>query len=223
MNRHSVLDLCKWIRTTYTRGSDRATLHALAHYANMDAECFPSLATIADEAGIGISTAKRALKNLEQRGLIRRKRRMLDDGNYTTTLYQLCVGSLGLTDEDCSDEDDPPASRPLSIFPLKASVTPRRKSTKDSERGWPMVGQPRPKAGHKATTEAIYYAQSSYPGSSGGGPAAPSKASRDAMQAFERGDADAAQHIARVLNRMKLRPDGQLAAIRDRAVAIVGE
>ena len=49
------------LRRTRARGADRLVLLALGSYANSDGWCYPSLRTIARTAGVGLSTAKRAL------------------------------------------------------------------------------------------------------------------------------------------------------------------
>ena len=217
---YTILRLNAWIRTTNTRKSERCVLKTLACFANKDGECFPSLATIADDAGLGLSTVKRALRMLERQYLILRHRRPCANRCHMTTVYKLCVGTSGLTDEDIHAEDHPDAPRPLSNLPSAARVAPRKRPNGGSGKGWPTTGRGWPKSGQKASTEAIYFTDSSYPGSMGGGPSALPMPVRDMIRDFDREDTSAAKPIAAVLGRMKLCSDGPLARIRDRATEI---
>ncbi len=51
--------------------------------------CWPSRATICDEAGVSLSTCKRALKDLEKIGAIQIEARFDDAGDSTSNLYRL--------------------------------------------------------------------------------------------------------------------------------------
>ena len=55
------------------RGSERLVMLALAIHANDELECWPSVPTIAREAGISERQTYRAIAGLEGRGLIDRK------------------------------------------------------------------------------------------------------------------------------------------------------
>src|SRR5262245_65361481 len=59
-----------------SRGFERLVLISLAHHADKDgANCYPSLARIAAEAGVGRSTVWRAIESLERAGdLVVRRR-----------------------------------------------------------------------------------------------------------------------------------------------------
>lgn len=57
--------------------------------ANKESKCFPSIKTIAAELSISGSTVKRALKDLEEQGLIERKNRHRIDGALSSNLYTL--------------------------------------------------------------------------------------------------------------------------------------
>lgn len=69
--------------------------HALAHRLGPDGTAWPSLATIARDTSLGISTVKRALRDLEDDGVITRTRRMRADGSAASTVYAFC-GQLDL-------------------------------------------------------------------------------------------------------------------------------
>lgn len=60
-------------------------------------DCFPSLATIAEDAKAGLTAVKASLNRLEERGYIIRKKRRSDDGNfYTSTRYTILLDVGGL-------------------------------------------------------------------------------------------------------------------------------
>lgn len=56
---------------------------------NKEMTCFPAISTIAEQLHISISTVKRALKELEQAGFLRRNPRWRDNGGQSSNLYTL--------------------------------------------------------------------------------------------------------------------------------------
>ena len=77
------------------RGSVKSVLIVLANRANKDGECFPSLSTIARDAGIARSTAQEAIKKLEGLGLIKkRQRKSSRNDGWRSTLYRLSVAPI---------------------------------------------------------------------------------------------------------------------------------
>lgn len=57
---------------TTTKGAERLVLISLANYANDDAQCWPSAATIAQETNLSVDHVRRSLAKLEAAGLISR-------------------------------------------------------------------------------------------------------------------------------------------------------
>lgn len=66
-------------------------LVVLANYADEDYSCYPSQQKIADRIGASVETVRRAIKELEASGLIRREKRYRDDGYRSTDRYFLAV------------------------------------------------------------------------------------------------------------------------------------
>ena len=56
---------------------------------NREMTCFPAIPTIAEQLHISVSTVKRALKELEQAGFLRRDPRWRDNGGQSSNLYTL--------------------------------------------------------------------------------------------------------------------------------------
>lgn len=56
---------------------------------NKEMTCFPAISTIAEQLHISVSTVKRALKELEQAGFLRRDPRWRDNGGQSSNLYTL--------------------------------------------------------------------------------------------------------------------------------------
>lgn len=80
---------------------------------NKEMTCFPAISTIAEQLHISVSTVKRALKELEQAGFLRRDPRWRDNGGQSSNLYTLDAPAetLDLTpaparEEACPDPED---------------------------------------------------------------------------------------------------------------------
>ena len=52
--------------------------------------CFPSYSTIAAKIGIGETKVKNSIKHLTELGLIKKKKRMKDNGSASSNLYVVC-------------------------------------------------------------------------------------------------------------------------------------
>lgn len=65
----------KWAKRQPITGTPKAVLLALAWYANKNGVGWPSQQTLADYAGLGVRTVRRALVTLEDRNAIRRRPR----------------------------------------------------------------------------------------------------------------------------------------------------
>jgi len=67
-------------------------LQCLAMHSNKEGQCFPGIKTIAEECGYSINTVKRALKDLEEAGFIKKEARFditKKNGAQTSNLYTL--------------------------------------------------------------------------------------------------------------------------------------
>lgn len=103
---------------------ERLTLLALTQFANSETEsCWPRVRTLADEAGISESSANRALKVLEETGLIFVERRYREDGSARSSVYSLRLpgvtvkpgGGVTVTPGDAlKAEEEPYHVTPLS-------------------------------------------------------------------------------------------------------------
>lgn len=54
---------------------------------NTSGACWPGINTIASHLGLSRSTVKRAIRDLEQKGLVRRNPRYRTNGSHTSNLY----------------------------------------------------------------------------------------------------------------------------------------
>lgn len=70
----------------------RLVLQCLVLHGNQAGECFPSIKTIANQCGYGVSTVKRALDELLEAGYIKKTARFDErkNGGQTSNLYTLC-------------------------------------------------------------------------------------------------------------------------------------
>ena len=84
-------------------GTTKLVLMALADCANHEGACWPSNDTISEKAVASATTVRRAIKQLEQLGLIVRLERKRADGSQTSNVYYLQVGK----DVDVSADNDP--------------------------------------------------------------------------------------------------------------------
>lgn len=69
----------------------KAVLAYLAHRANKDGECWPSVRTIAREAQLSPRGVQYAIKTLTAAGLLRVDTRFSDTGRRTSNVYVLCI------------------------------------------------------------------------------------------------------------------------------------
>jgi len=89
-------------------GSRKAVLFVLANYADEEGSCFPSQARIAEEAEVCERTVRTYLAEFEERGLIRRERRVNECGHRTSDRIYLALSEDGPL--PASDAGEPPAS-----------------------------------------------------------------------------------------------------------------
>jgi len=76
-----------------------AVLWVIQTFTGSNANCWPSLKTIADGACVSVRTARAVLGQLESMGLLQRERRFTDQGHSSTNLYRVTVNHLANTPE----------------------------------------------------------------------------------------------------------------------------
>lgn len=75
--------------------TDWAVLHALCLHSDKDGRAFPSMARIADIAGIKRNHVPRSMRRLEAKGLLRRERVPRPTGGWQVSHYELLFEPLG--------------------------------------------------------------------------------------------------------------------------------
>jgi hypothetical protein len=73
------------------KGPSRAVLMALADRADNVGQCYPSLATIAKDAGVCVSTVKTALRKLRSAGFITWKNTTTEAGDAGSNIYHVTL------------------------------------------------------------------------------------------------------------------------------------
>lgn len=81
-----------WAWELPLRATDKFVLIALADMADEEHSCFPGQKTLAGMVGASLSTVERALKKLENDGLLTRQERRNASGYKTSDRYYLSVG-----------------------------------------------------------------------------------------------------------------------------------
>ena len=76
-----------------------AVLWVIQTFTGSNANCWPSLKTIADGACVSVRTARAVLGQLESMGLLQRERRYTEQGHSSTNLYRVTVNHLANTPE----------------------------------------------------------------------------------------------------------------------------
>lgn len=80
----------RWImRTMDLTAHELAVLLVLAGRVNASGLCWPSHETIADEAGCGEKTVRRALGSLRDKNLVTWRQQVRGDGGVATNMYML--------------------------------------------------------------------------------------------------------------------------------------
>jgi hypothetical protein len=75
-------------------GARKLILLVLWAHADAVGRCYPSLRTIAAEAGLAVATVKRALAALERDGLLIRLRRLSGPGTLSSTAYTINADAI---------------------------------------------------------------------------------------------------------------------------------
>ena len=57
--------------------------------ANKEGTCYPAIGTIARELSLSSSTVKRAIRDLEKNGFIRKKQRWRENGGRSSLLFEV--------------------------------------------------------------------------------------------------------------------------------------
>ncbi len=61
----------------------------LQNRADSEGTCYPAIGTIARELHLSVSTVKRAIRDLEENGFIRKKQRWRDNGGRSSLLFEI--------------------------------------------------------------------------------------------------------------------------------------
>lgn len=61
----------------------------LQNRADKEGTCYPAIGTIARELHLSVSTVKRAIHDLEQRGFIRKKQRWRENGGRSSLFFEI--------------------------------------------------------------------------------------------------------------------------------------
>jgi hypothetical protein len=101
---------------------EKAVYLALSSRANARLQCWPSHATIAQDASVSVSTAKRGLESLRKRGLIVWSPYPTDDAGQTVNVYTLggpdAPGSVGPTPRSDRPTPQVTQTQPLGLTDL---------------------------------------------------------------------------------------------------------
>jgi biotin operon repressor len=81
-------DAMRWAAAQQAPTLPKMVLLVLANKANFSGECWPSMATLAREAGISRRHVIRCLKKLRELGLIDVQQR-IKDNHFTSNMYKL--------------------------------------------------------------------------------------------------------------------------------------
>ena len=98
-----------------------AVLWVIQTYAGANADCWPSIKTIADGACVSVRTARAVAGQLESMGLLQRESRRNDRGDCCTNLYRVTVNHLANV---APPSLDPPAAS--AVPPGTKCSTPRQ-------------------------------------------------------------------------------------------------
>ena len=105
-----------------------AVLWVIQTFTGSNANCWPSLKTIANGACVSVRTARNVLAQLESMGLLQRERRFTDQGHSSTNLYRVTVNHLANTPEPSFDgaAKSAPTPAPFAAPPGRICLPPRQ-------------------------------------------------------------------------------------------------
>jgi hypothetical protein len=105
--------------------TDWAVLHAIGLHADKDGRAYPSMARIAEIAGLKRNHVPRSTARLERRGLLRRERVPRPNGGWQVTHYELLYEPIG----DVTPDGDIPSEHVTN-----GGDTPSKDVTPDGDR-----------------------------------------------------------------------------------------
>lgn len=116
------IDLIKWVWTeTETTGSTRLVLLVLADQANDQGYCWPSMKTISKKANLSRRYVINILRELEEKGLLQKRKRLDENGDYTSNMYRLVMNNSSLGSEQ---EDTTPGEQEDTTVVNRGSLKP---------------------------------------------------------------------------------------------------
>lgn len=153
--------------------SEKLVLLCLANYATKDLQAWPSQETIAEETELSPRTVWSALKSLEAKEVIHRKRRFRSDGTRTTDVFTINLAAPVFdqareTTRNPCDDHSQPLQEPLAtvatltsfeppLEPPIGTITPPTPPKPGGRRGerLPDDWQPSPQDRDKARAEGL--------------------------------------------------------------------
>ena len=73
--------------------NEQVTLLWICHYTNQDGVCWPSLRALCSDTGMSLSTVRRAIGGLAERGVLRVTHRKDEQGGNSSNIYEVLVSS----------------------------------------------------------------------------------------------------------------------------------
>jgi DNA-binding MarR family transcriptional regulator len=116
-----------------------AVLWVIQTFTGSNANCWPSLKTIADGACVSVRTARAVLGQLESMGLLQRERRFTDEGHSSTNLYRVTVNNEELNSHKAAKgpkRDKPAYSEEFLAFWQRYQKIKKRASGQSKPKAW---------------------------------------------------------------------------------------
>ena len=119
-------DALAWAKKLTLTASDKALMFALCSYLDEHNSCFPSQATLAQDAGMSVRTVIYKLQRFERLGLVERSARMRQEGRgRTSDRIKVCVGFVpdqsavsaeySSADQSAVGDDQRATTRPTNV------------------------------------------------------------------------------------------------------------
>ena len=133
-----------------------AVLWVIQTFTGSNANCWPSLKTIANGACVSVRTARSVLAQLESMGLLQRERRFTDEGHSSTNLYRVTVNHLANTPEPSIDGAAKFAGDPGTICRTPRQELPPELNTRELDTEELKNQQPKAAKGQKKREKPAY-------------------------------------------------------------------
>jgi DNA-binding transcriptional ArsR family regulator len=147
--------------------SEKFVLIILADYADQDLSCFPSVDRIMAETELSESTVRRALRVLQDRGLVSVEHRRRANGTQTSSRYALLMTEQPFTVTPCqpapmtpkqpSPVTPRPAGRPVAVAPRQPVTATPLTTLEPPLRLEPSLKEPSPNARERMRIETLAF------------------------------------------------------------------